>query len=268
MSTLRRRLPCFAALVALVVPLLAGGGVAEAEELPEPRREFRAAWIATVANIDWPSRRDMPMDEAKAELVAQLDRLVEMNMNAVVFQIRPTGDALYRSELEPWSEWLTGEAGKAPSPMWDPLEFAVEEAHARGIELHVWFNPYRAKHAGSETDPVAPALAATNPSVVKQYGNQMWMDPGEPAVQRHSLAVVLDVTRRYDIDGVHMDDYFYPYPVRDDDGNEIDFPDDASFAAYVEGGGKLSRDDWRRKSVNDFVQEMYAGVKAIKPHVK
>lgn len=234
---------------------------------PEPNREFRGVWVATVANIDWPSEPGLSTAEAKRELIAILDQTAELNLNAVVFQVRPAGDAMYRSELEPWSAWLTGEIGKAPSPRWDPLAFAVKEAHARGLELHAWFNPYRASHPSHTGEPVAPALSVRRPELVKAYGPYLWMDPAEPEVQQHSLEVILDVVRRYDIDGVHMDDYFYPYPRRDN-GEAVPFPDDRSWSRYRDAGGRLSRDDWRRKAVNDFVHELYAAVKAEKPHVK
>jgi uncharacterized lipoprotein YddW (UPF0748 family) len=232
-----------------------------------PPREFRGVWIATVDNIDWPSKPGLPTSKAKAELEAQIKRAAALNLNAVVFQVRPAGDAMYRSELEPWSEWLTGKIGRPPAPNWDPLRFAIEQAHERGLELHAWFNPYRALHPANETKPVKPALAARRPELVKEYGPYLWMDPGEPAVRQHSLEVVLDVVRRYDVDGVHLDDYFYPYPRRQD-GQPLPFPDQASWTAYRDQGGRLGRDAWRRENVNTFVRELYAGVKAIKPHVK
>ena len=233
---------------------------------PEPLREFRGVWVATVANIDWPSEPGLPASEAKRELVAILDRAAELNLNAIVFQVRPAGDALFVSTLEPWSYWLTGEEGRPPRPMWDPLTFAVEQAHARGLELHVWLNPFRADHPTNKSEPAAPALSVRKPDLVKAYNNHLWMDPGEPAVRRHSLAVVLDLVERYDVDGVHFDDYFYPYPARED-GEIVPFPDDPSWERYQTSGGTLERDDWRRENVNDFVAEIYAGVKRIKPHV-
>lgn len=233
---------------------------------PAVKREFRGAWIATVANIDWPSRPGLPTPQAKAELIAILDQLNALNMNAMVLQVRPTGDALYKSELEPWSEWLTGAFGKAPDEDWDPLAFAIEEAHARGIELHAWFNPYRQRHLRSKTDVVAPAIGATHPELVKTYGKYLWMDPGEPKVIEHSLAVMLDVVKRYDVDGIHLDDYFYPYPIKEG-GKDVPFPDGPSWKKYQATGGTLSRDDWRRDSVNRFVEELYRRVKAEKPHV-
>ncbi|MEM9295888.1 MAG: family 10 glycosylhydrolase [Planctomycetota bacterium] len=235
-------------------------------DVPEPPREFRAAWVATVANIDWPSKPGVPTAQAKQELLAILDRCVELNLNAVILQVRPAADALYPSSLEPWSEFLTGASGQAPDEPWDPLAFAVEEAHARGLQLHAWFNPYRAMHPSGKTPLAESHMAVTRPDLVKRYGAYLWMDPGEPEIIEHSLAVMLDVVRRYDVDGIHMDDYFYPYPISEE-GRELRFPDDISYRKYLDTGGTLTRNDWRRKNVDDFVQELYKRTKAMKPHV-
>ena len=239
--------------------------------VPEPpalAREFRGVWVATVANIDWPSRPGLATAEQQRELVALLDRARTLNLNAIVLQVRPATDALYPSSLEPWSEYLTGEMGRAPSPAWDPLAFAVREAHARGMELHAWFNPYRARQVGARSPVAATHVSRTKPHLVREYGRMQWMDPAEPETQAHSLAVILDVVRRYDVDGVHLDDYFYPYKVTDSAGRKVDFPDSASWARYVAGGGRLARDAWRRESVDGFVRRMYEEVKAAKPWVK
>ena len=255
----------------VVVPNETGIPMRGAASLPAPPavpREFRAAWVATVDNIDWPSRRDLTTAQAQAELIAILDRTKELHMNAIVFQVRPAADAMYPSALEPWSVYLTGAQGRAPSPSWDPLAFAVREAHLRGIELHAWFNPYRARHP-SDKSPLDPThIAVTSPSTVKRYGTHLWMDPGEPSVIAKSIAVIVDVVKRYDVDGVHIDDYFYPYKERDGRGNVIPFPDDRSYNAYTAKGGTLAVDDWRRENVNMFVQQMYVQVKAAKPWVK
>jgi uncharacterized lipoprotein YddW (UPF0748 family) len=235
---------------------------------PPVEREFRGAWIASVANLDWPSQPGLPPDSQRAELRRQLDRAAELKLNAVIFQVRPAADALYASSLEPWSEWLTGEQGRAPDPFYDPLEFAVAEAHARGLELHAWFNPYRAVHPAAR-GPMAPShISRANPELVVQYGTYGWMDPGADAVRQRSLDVIVDVVRRYDIDGVHIDDYFYPYRVADAAGREIDFPDSLSYARYRGTGGTLDRSHWRRWNVDRFVAEMYAAVKREKPWVK
>ena len=233
------------------------------EEPPEIPREFRAAWVATVANIDCPSQKSLSTEKLTSVMFRILDTAVKLRLNAIIFQVRPSADALYASKLEPWSEYLSGTQGKAPSPFFDPLEFAVKEAHTRGLELHCWFNPYRAGHP-IQTGPMASNhISNTNPTVVKKYGKYLWMDPGEKVVQEHSLAVIKDVVHRYDIDGVHIDDYFYPYP----EGGK-DFPDDPSYQNYVGKGGNLSRSDWRRSNVDHFVHSIYTTIKKEKPWVK
>ena len=236
-------------------------------EIPAMPREARGVWIATVGNMDWPSRRGLPTDSQKAELRAILDRVKELNMNLVIFQVRPAGDALYASTLEPWSEYLTGTQGKAPDPYYDPLSFAIEEAHARGLELHAWFNPYRARHPSSRSDFAPLHLARTKPELVRKYGTHIWMDPGEAEVQEHSLKVISDVVKNYDVDGIHIDDYFYPY--REYEKSKlIDFPDERSWRKYVAEGGTLERADWRRNNVDQFVQQLHETIHAIKPNVK
>lgn len=242
--------------------------VRETSMLPPPVREFRGVWVASVSNIDWPSRRTLTTAQAQAELLAILDRSVALNLNAVLLQVRPAADALYASKLEPWSEYLTGAQGRAPVPYWDPLEFAVREAHARGLELHAWFNPYRARNDDARSPNVKSHIANTNPSVIKKYGGFLWMDPGEKLVRDRTLAVILDVVKRYDIDGVHIDDYFYPYRVNDRRGRDVPFPDLTSWRKYTNGGGKLSRDDWRRQNVNILVEALYNGIHKTKPWVK
>jgi uncharacterized lipoprotein YddW (UPF0748 family) len=238
------------------------------DSLPAVPREFRGVWVATVDNIDWPSRPGLPADSQRAELVAILDRAVQLNLNAIVLQVRPAADALYPSQLEPWSEYLTGQAGAPPSPAYDPLRFAVDESHRRGLELHAWFNPYRARHPSAETEFSADHISKARPQLVRRYGRHLWMDPGEPEVRAHTLAVVLDVVRRYDVDGVHLDDYFFPYPETDSAGRNLDFPDEPSWQRYVAGGGTLSRADWRRENVNTLVRELYEGIHREKPWVK
>jgi uncharacterized lipoprotein YddW (UPF0748 family) len=235
---------------------------------PKLPREFRGVWIATVANIDWPSKPGLSTAEQKEELIRIFDRAVQLRLNAVILQVRPACDAFYASAIEPWSEYLTGRMGRAPSPYYDPLAFAISEAHARGLELHAWFNPYRALHFSSKP-PVAPNhISKLHPELVRHFGRYLWLDPGEPAVQDYSLKVVMDVVRRYDIDGVHFDDYFYPDPA--DSGGTGDFPDDASWKRFCASGhrGGLSREDWRRQNVNTFIERVYRSIKAAKPWVK
>ncbi len=241
-----------------------------AADIPPPTpREFRAAWVATVANIDWPSKPGLSSEAQRTEAVAMLERAQAIGLNALILQVRPAGDALYPSSLEPWSEVLSGEQGRAPQPPYDPLAFWIQQAHRRAIELHVWFNPYRARHSAAKSAPVAPHQAVTQPSHVKRYGDQLWTDPGEPAAAAHALAVMADVVRRYDVDGVHIDDYFYPYPLNDGNGGADQlFPDNESYAKYKLAGGQLARGDWRRDNVDRFVQQLYSTVRQIKPWVR
>lgn len=233
--------------------------------LPKPTapREFRAAWVATVDNIDYPSKRGLPLAQMKSELLNIIKLADEIKLNALIFQIRPSVDAFYKSDIEPWSEYLTGAQGKAPEGGWDPLKFAIDECHARGIELHAWFNPYRAWHPAAKGAPAASFIGNTHPTLAKKYGKYLWLDPGEPLVQKRSYDVFLDVVKRYDVDGIHIDDYFYPYPEKGED-----FPDQASFASYREQGGTLGRADWRRKNVDDFIEKVYKGIKQTKSKVK
>lgn len=235
---------------------------------PAIMREFRGAWIASVGNLNWPSKPGLSTDQQKAELRAILDNAVDLKLNAILFQVRPACDALYRSDLEPWSDYLTGELGKAPSPYYDPLDFAITEAHTRGLELHAWFNPYRAGILPRKGPVPAKHISRTRPWLVKRYGTHQWLDPGEDAVKEYTTRVILDVVRRYDIDGVHLDDYFYPYKERDSRGAVIDFPDDNSWKAYRKRGGKLDRADWRRKNVNDLIERLNAGIHRTKPWVR
>jgi len=241
--------------------------VLAAQAPPPVDREFRAVWVATVGNIDWPSKPGLSTWEQQRELLAILDRTVALNMNAVVFHIRPGADALYASAYEPWSQYITGRQGRGPEPPWDPLAFAVEQAHKRGLELHAWFNPYRAAY---NRDPAIARthIARTNPGLVRPYGRFLWMDPGDPEVRRRSLRAIVDVVKRYDVDGVHIDDYFYPYPENDASGKRIDFPDAETYAKYVAAGGKLAKDDWRRSNVDKLIEAMYTGVHAVKPWVR
>ena len=236
------------------------------DEPPPAPREFRGAWVATVGNIDWPTRPGESTDQQQREAIAILDRCAKLNINAVILQVRPSGDALYKSDIEPWSYYLTGVQGKAPDPFYDPLKFWIDEAHARGIELHAWFNPYRVRAATAKY-PLAPNhISNTHPELVRSFNGWQWMDPGEPAARDWTVRVFMDVARRYDVDALHIDDYFYPYP--DYLGKGGDFPDDESFAKYQKSGGKLSRADWRRDNINITIQRIYDGLKKEKRWVK
>lgn len=250
-------------LLACLLPAVAQNG--QVLTPPEPLREFRAVWVATVDNIDWPSSRNLSTDDQKAELIRIFDVCKSLNINAVVLQVRPSADALYASKFEPWSEFLTGRQGQRPNPYYDPLAFAVDEAHKRGMELHCWFNPYRALHPAQKGPVDRQHLSKTNPGVVKKYGDYMWMDPGESIVQKRTLDVMMDTVDNYDIDGIHIDDYFYPYKSY---AKGADFPDDASWTRYQRAGGKLNRGDWRRKNVDDFIRRIYQTTKKHKRWVK
>jgi uncharacterized lipoprotein YddW (UPF0748 family) len=261
---------------------VAPGAVPAGDQPPAAPREFRAAWVSTVANIDWPSKPNLSADKQQAEAIAILDRAKALNLNAIVLQVRPSADAIYPSKIEPWSEYLTGLQGQAPQPWYDPLAFWVTQAHARGLELHAWFNPYRARNAGARSPFANNHIARTNPSVVKTYGKFLWMDPGEDAAVKQTLDVVLDVVRRYDIDGVHIDDYFYPYPIEAPGATgaegaalegraakaELDFPDDPSWQRYLAGGGKLDRANWRRQNVNHLIEGLYEEIHREKSWVR
>lgn len=227
------------------------------------QREFRGVWVTTAWNLDWPSKSGLTVAQQKAELITILDRIQSLNLNALILQVRVEGDAFYYSQLEPWSEWLTGTQGKGPDPFYDPLEFAIAESHKRNIELHAWFNPYRAKASLNSPPSVAPHIAVTHPEVVYKYGTDLWMDPGSAIVQDLTYQVILDVVRRYDVDGIQLDDYFYPYPVTGES-----FPDQKTYAAYVESGGILSLEDWRRENVNQMVRRLAEGIRNEKHYVK
>jgi len=235
---------------------------------PSPTREFRAAWIATVANIDWPSQRGLPTANQKSELLKLLDTAAELNLNAVILQVRPCCDSFYPSKLEPWSEFLTGRMGTPPAPFYDPLKFAIEEAHSRGLELHAWFNPFRALHPSAKGPTSDLHISKKKPRLVKKCGKYLWLDPGEPEAVDYSIAVIMDVVRRYDIDGVHLDDYFYPYPSKDAGGNVVPFPDDASWERARANGETIGRADWRRRNVNRFIERLYRAIKQEKRWVK
>lgn len=234
-------------------------------ELPQTNREFRGVWIATVANINWPSKRNLSVFEQQIEALRLLDLLNEMNFNAVILQVRPSADAIYQSSLEPWSYFLTGEIGKTPEPFYDPLQFWIDEAHKRGMELHVWLNPYRAHHSnGGKIN--SNAMASKMPEEIVRLKNGMyWFDPSNKKTQNHVSEVVKDIVKRYDIDGVHFDDYFYPYASYN---GGADFPDHKSWNAYQKSGGKLTRADWRRQNVNIFIERIYKEIKDEKKHVK
>lgn len=231
----------------------------------QPKREFRGAWIATVHNIDWPSKNNLSAAEQKAELISILDRAVELKLNAIILQVRSECDALYASSIEPWAPWLTGTMGQSPG--YDPLAFAIKEAHDRGLELHAWFNPFRAVNSahGLQCDS---HVTATNPEALRPYGKKVWLDPTLEFSRKRAMEVIKDVLVRYDIDGVHIDDYFYPYPEKNKLGLWQNFDDNESWKDYKKEGGTMDRGDWRRDHVNRFVRDLYAEIKEIDPACK
>ncbi len=225
-----------------------------------PKREMRGVWIATVANIDWPSKKG-DVQSQKSEMVKMLDSLQSCHINTVVFQIRPCADAFYKSDIEPWSHYLTGEQGKAPSPFYDPLEFVIEEAHERCMEVHAWINPYRITN--NENTKI---LSENSPyykksGLVKKYGGKYVFDPGRKATMDYLVSVVADIVKRYDIDAVHMDDYFYPYKVP---GSV--FSDEETF--HRENRGVHDKEDWRRNNVDLVVKQLHDTIKSLKPWVE
>jgi uncharacterized lipoprotein YddW (UPF0748 family) len=260
----------FLAVATAVVAACSGRPSITEPPLPPPdtapppiAREMRGLWVATVANIDWPSRPTLTADQQRAELAVVLDQAAARGFNSVILQVRPAADAVYRSSLEPWGAMLSGQQGTDPG--YDPLAFAVEQAHARGLELHAWINPFRAGNT-KDSAQLAPTHSFTvRRDMVRVYGSLLWLDPGEPAAQDHVINVVRDIVQRYDIDAVHADDYFYPYPQNDDAGQAIAFPDGAT---YELSGSTLSRDDWRRDNVDRFIERMYREVHALKPAIK
>jgi uncharacterized lipoprotein YddW (UPF0748 family) len=225
-----------------------------------PKREFRGAWIATVGNIDWPSKPGLPAGQQQQEFIALLDRLKTLGCNAVIVQVRPVCDALYASKIEPWSRYLTGKQGEAPFPYYDPLTFMIAETHKRNMEFHAWFNPFRAI-IDFKKNPNAPDhVTRAHRDWIVCYGGQGILDPGIPEAREYSLSVILDVVKRYDIDGVHLDDYFYPYP-----SGKAPFGDAKTYEKYGEG---MDKNDWRRSNVSTFISQLNTDIKKAKPYVK
>lgn len=226
------------------------------------KRELRGAWIATVNNIDWPSKAGLTTAEQKQEFIEILEMHKKNGMNTIVMQVRPCADAFYPSEFELWSVWLTGEQGKAPEPYYDPLQFMIEETHKRCMEFHAWFNPYRVlmnENAKTSENHVTK----THPEWLLKYGKKTYFDPALPETRIFVSNVIADVVRRYDIDAVHFDDYFYPYKIKG-----VDFPDTLSFINHSRGFNKEQKDNWRRDNVNLIIKMLHDTIKSIKPYVK
>ncbi len=235
--------------------------------LPAIRREARAAWTASVSNIDWPTGTGLTTAQQQSQLTGLMDNLVAANMNQMYLQVRPACDAFYVSSIEPWSQWLRGTQGRAPSPSYDPLAFAVTEARKRGIELHAWINPYRAALDTTTSTKAANHISRTRPDLVRNYGSLMILDPGEPDSPAYVISVIRDIVRRYDVDGIVFDDYFYPYPITSG-GSTVPFPDSTSYAKYTAAGGTMSLGDWRRDNVNRMVRDVNLMIKQEKPTLR
>ena len=225
-----------------------------------PAYEFRGVWVATVENIDWPSKKGLSTDAQKAEFTRMLDKHQAMGLNAIVMQIRPVSDAFYPSQYEPWSEYLTGKQGQAPMPYYDPLQFMIEETHKRGMEFHAWINPYRAVFNINKSSVAANHVSRLYPQWFVTYGDKKYFDPGIPEARTHVSRVIKDVVERYDLDGIHFDDYFYPYRIA---GKE--FPDFGSYQKYGKG---LSKDEWRRSNVDTIIKMLSETIKSANPRVK
>ena len=221
-----------------------------------PKREFRGAWLHVIGQSQW---QDKSPEQARAYIVDQFNKLQDAGCNVMIFQVRPTADAVYKSELEPWSAWLTGKRGKAPNPMWDPMEFAIAEAHRRGMEFHAWLNPYRVTSTAKETLP-ADHLSNREPHRFFRYNGQVLFDPAYQENRDFICEVVRDILQRYDVDGIHIDDYFYPYPAA---GKSI--PDDASYRKF---GNGMDRGDWRRQNVDKLIEQLHNTIKKEKPWVR
>ncbi len=226
----------------------------------QPKYEFRGVWVASVNNIDWPKSGDTNPESQKADYIRLLDMHQKNGMNAMIVQIRPAADAFYPSTYEPWSQWLTGVQGQPPSPYYDPLQFMIEETHKRGMEFHAWLNPYRAVHNLGSSSVAANHISRIHPEWFLNYGDKKYFDPGNKEAQKFVVDVVRDIVKRYDVDAIHMDDYFYPYRIP---GKE--FPDAAS---YARSGSKLSKDDWRRSNTDSIIQAISIAIKQEKKLVR
>jgi uncharacterized lipoprotein YddW (UPF0748 family) len=259
---MRKILLLFLCLAAIFPNINVVKGRDKIKKMPVPKREMRAVWVATVNNIDWPSKPGLSSDQQQAEIRQLLDYHKSSGMNTIIMQVRPCADAFYPSATEPWSRYLKGEQDAAPEPFYDPLEYFISECHKRGMEFHAWFNPYRIKQ--NMKDQLAPKnVFNQHPEWGWTYGERIYLDPGNPEVRVYLLKVVSEVVAKYDIDAVHFDDYFYPYKV---EGNAI--PDQATFKKYSRGYSPGKIDDWRRDNVNLIIQMLSESIKEVKPWVK
>ena len=229
--------------------------------LAQPKHEFRAVWVATVNNIDWPSKPGLTTEQQQKEAVKIITDSRNLNMNAIIFQVRPASDAFYPSVLEPWSRYLTGTPGKAPEPFYDPLQFWIDECHRQGLEFHAWLNPFRVAQNSNELLG-GNHIAFQHPEWIVKYGNLLYFDPGLPQTREFVTRVVKDIVSRYDVDAIHFDDYFYPYPLA------VEYPDTVSFALHNRGFRKEDKADWRRENVDIIIKMLNDTIKATKPWVK
>lgn len=250
-------------LTSLICILTFTGSFTQTEQVvSHHKRQFRGVWMATVRNLDWPSEPGLNPRKLKKEFIRQLDRLQELGMNAIIVQIRPSADAFYASELEPWSEFFTGDQGREPRSSFDPLPFMIEETHKRCMEFHAWFNPYRAGKRDGKNGLSSRHIYFKHPEWFVQYGQDLYFDPGMPEARQFVKSVIADVVARYDIDAVHFDDHYYPYRL---EGEE--FPDSLSFALHHGSFSKEEKDDWRRENINLLVRELYDVINSLKPWV-
>jgi uncharacterized lipoprotein YddW (UPF0748 family) len=255
----------FFLLLTLALPALSIAQRPDSGTSPRPKYEVRAVWVASVENIDWPSKKGLPVDSQKIEFTRLLDMHQRNGLNAVVVQIRPAADAFFPSTYEPWSEWLTGIQGQPPSPFYDPLAFMIEETHKRGMEFHAWCNPYRAVHTIGKSSVAADHITRQHPDWFVRFQKTLYFDPGNKEVQQYVTNVIRDIVRRYDIDALHFDDYFYPYEIIEGGPPGKDFPDNRTYARY---GNGLSKADWRRSNVDSVIVRIGKAIKEEKPHCK
>jgi uncharacterized lipoprotein YddW (UPF0748 family) len=256
-------------ILLVLTPYLSSGTIINdrtngSKELPNQVRssEFRAVWIATINNIDWPSNPNLTVEAQKGEFLRFLDTFQKFNMNVVILQVRAASDAFYESKSEPWSHFLTGKQGKAPKPYYDPLAWAIEMCHQRGMELHAWFNPFRVRNLGFY--PLDPnSFAAKHPQYVKEFDKKYFLDPGYPEVISHLVEVIAEVATNYDVDAILLDDYFYPYPV---DGKK--FGDEKSFAKYGHHFYPKQLKEWRRENINHFISSLHDTLVQVNPKIK
>lgn len=260
-TTRRKKLSLVILMVILMNTLLIYGDTYDHQDLFRTQKEFRGAWISSVYNLDWPSSKGLGIQQQKDEYTALLDELERTGINAVMVQIKPAADALYPSQHAPWSEYLTGTQGKSPG--YDPLKFMIEETHKRDMEFHAWFNPFRVTTNTDKTDKLDPKNPAKqHPEWVLKYGGKLFLNPGLAAVRTYVKKTVLEVVKNYDVDGIHFDDYFYPYP----DANENPIPDHAAYEPYKKT--YPNKADWRRHNINLMIKDISIGIKNIKPEVE